>query len=266
MFMTADTSVESCLRNVAAGQPATDRVSAVREFLRRGASGFETVIPGNDRPIVLDLSAGSRLCGESLKGIAVDRFAALVERRMREAGASIAYGRYAEPRDFYHTDLFSNDATGKAERRDVHLGVDVFCPAGTSVRTPLAGTVELVANNKADLDYGPMLVLRHATPDGTPFYLLHGHLALRSIKSHRAGDRMAAGEKIAEVGAAPENGNWPPHLHLQVITNLLGLGADFPGVACRSQLALWLQLSPSPAAFFPDCSAVDLNHALGNAA
>ncbi|MBT8076927.1 MAG: peptidoglycan DD-metalloendopeptidase family protein [Gammaproteobacteria bacterium] len=264
--MTADTSVESCMRNVAAGQPATDRVAAIREFLQRGANAFETVIPATDRPIVLDLSAGSRLGGEPLKGIDVDRFAALVERSMREAGTSIAYGRYAEPRDLYHTELFSSDVTGRAERRDVHLGIDVFCDAGTSVHTPLDGTVEIVANNKADLDYGPLLVLRHASANGTPFYLLHGHLALHSISSRRAGDRMAAGEKIAEVGAPPENGNWPPHLHLQVVTNLLGLGADFPGVACRSQLAMWLQLSPSPAAFFPDCAAADLNHALGDAA
>ena len=42
------------------------------------------------------------------------------------------------------------------------------------------------------------------------------------------------------------NGGWTPHLHLQIITDLLGLGTDFPGVAPPSQRAAWAQLCPDP--------------------
>ena len=45
---------------------------------------------------------------------------------------------------------------------------------------------------------------------------------------------------------AEENGGWPPHLHFQIILDLLDLDADFPGVAFASQRAVWTSLSPDP--------------------
>ncbi len=52
----------------------------------------------------------------------------------------------------------------------MHLGTDVWTHAGTAVHAPLAGRVRLVHDNDQPLDYGPMVVLEHATDDGTPFY------------------------------------------------------------------------------------------------
>jgi 4-aminobutyrate aminotransferase-like enzyme len=46
------------------------------------------------------------------------------------------------------------------------------------------------------------------------------------------------------VGEEIENGGWAPHLHFQVILDLLELNADFPGVAYASQRAVWTSLSP----------------------
>jgi 4-aminobutyrate aminotransferase-like enzyme len=43
-----------------------------------------------------------------------------------------------------------------------------------------------------------------------------------------------------------ENGGWPPHLHFQIILDLLDYGRDFPGVAKASQRSLWKALSPDP--------------------
>jgi 4-aminobutyrate aminotransferase-like enzyme len=43
-----------------------------------------------------------------------------------------------------------------------------------------------------------------------------------------------------------ENGGWPPHLHLQIILDLLDRGAQFPGVARASERAVWMSLSPDP--------------------
>ncbi|MEO7913559.1 MAG: aminotransferase class III-fold pyridoxal phosphate-dependent enzyme, partial [Roseiflexaceae bacterium] len=48
------------------------------------------------------------------------------------------------------------------------------------------------------------------------------------------------------IGAPPSNGDWPPHLHFQIITDLLDLDRDFPGVAYASQRAIWTSLSPDP--------------------
>ena len=75
------------------------------------------------------------------------------------------------------------------------------------------------------------------------------------------GQQVKSGEQIAAVGRPPENGNWPPHLHLQLILDLLGLDADYPGVARASQQDLWCALSPSPACFFKNLDPSELRYA-----
>lgn len=55
------------------------------------------------------------------------------------------------------------------------------------------------------------------------------------------------------AGEPPTNGNWPPHF--QLINDLLG-----PGVALRSRQYYWLELSPSPAQFFPELAADSLEY------
>ena len=58
---------------------------------------------------------------------------------------------------------------------------------------------------------------------------------------------MRAGDRIATFGRPAENGGWAPHVHVQVLLDLIGLGVDVPGVAPRGELALWRSLSPDPA-------------------
>jgi 4-aminobutyrate aminotransferase-like enzyme len=128
----------------------------------------------------------------------------------------------------------------------VHLGIDLFVAPGTAVRAPLAGVVHLLANNAAPQDYGPLVVLRHETGDGAPFYTLYGHLSEDTLPALSVGRRVEAGESIGRVGSPPANGDWPPHLHLQLILDLLDEGADFPGVALPSQRGVWTSLSPDP--------------------
>jgi murein DD-endopeptidase MepM/ murein hydrolase activator NlpD len=100
-----------------------------------------------------------------------------------------------------------------------------------------------------------MLVLVHDGNSGAAFFTLYGHLGLEVLDTLKAGQTIDAGEQIATVGAPPYNGNWPPHLHFQLINDLNGLGVDFPGVARKSEQQYWLGVSPSPAAFFPECDA-----------
>jgi hypothetical protein len=48
------------------------------------------------------------------------------------------------------------------------------------------------------------------------------------------------------VGPYPENGDWPPHLHFQLITDMQGRWGDFPGVAPPSEREYWAALCPDP--------------------
>jgi 4-aminobutyrate aminotransferase-like enzyme len=57
---------------------------------------------------------------------------------------------------------------------------------------------------------------------------------------------VARGEPLGWVGEANENGGWPPHLHFQVIVDLLGFEGNFPGVAPPGEREVWLSLSPDP--------------------
>lgn len=216
-------------------------------------SDTATIIDTDGKAIVLDLSTGSRLRGEEVADLGVARLGELINETMADAGTGFAFGRYAEPRDLYNSEHFTGDDAG--ERRTVHMGIDLFCAAGTPVYTPLDGKLELLANNARELDYGPMLVLRHEGDNGEKFFTLYGHLGPEALDALAAGQAVKAGDRIAMVGAPPHNGNWPPHLHFQLILDLADLGVDFPGVARASEQDYWLSLSPSPAAFFPECDA-----------
>ncbi len=195
---------------------------------------------------VLDLSIASpTLTSAQLHSDRTDTFSATIFGEMAAAGAPVGIGRYDEARPFYTGPAFSLSASPTDERRTVHLGIDLFAPAGTPVSAPLDGVVQAVADNAARHDYGPVVILRHVTGDGTIFFTLYGHLG-RDCLALTPGQAVDAGERFATIGAAPGNGDWPPHLHLQIITDLLDLGTDFPGVAAPSRRAVWTSLSPDP--------------------
>jgi murein DD-endopeptidase MepM/ murein hydrolase activator NlpD len=184
---------------------------------------------------VLDLSVGSKEIGglEILED--VERFTSRVFASIRSAGARVGVGRYDEARPIYTTAAFQPKAGEPLEPRTVHLGIDLFVDAGTKIRAPLDGRVHSFANNAAPLDYGPTIILEHVTDSGDRFFTLYGHLAEESLGALSRGKRVSRGEPFARVGDFPVNGNWPPHLHFQVILDLLGKEGDFPGVAPPSE-------------------------------
>lgn len=222
----------------------------------------EKIIKTDGRAIVLDLSTGATLCGKNVAGLDVAVLGRLINKTMSDAGTQFSFGRYAEPRELYTNDDFSNDAS--EEMRTIHMGIDLFCAAGTPIFSPLDATVHVTSNNDRELDYGPLVILRHEDEAAAEFFTLYGHLGPDVLDNLAAGQSVAAGEQIATVGARPGNGNWPPHLHFQLINDLLELGVDFPGVALASQLDYWLDLSPSPARFFPEIAAATLEYAQCN--
>jgi murein DD-endopeptidase MepM/ murein hydrolase activator NlpD len=159
-------------------------------------------------------------------------------------GAGYGIGLYGEDRDVYRSAQFADAASD--ERRTIHLGLDVFAPAGTSVHAPLDGVVDWVTYNADPLDYGHTLLLRHEV-GGTRFATLYGHLAGSLPDLCRPGQAVAAGQVIAHLGDWHENGGWAAHLHLQVVADTLSQHGNFFGVGHASLWPVWRQISPDPA-------------------
>ncbi|HSG49003.1 MAG TPA: aminotransferase class III-fold pyridoxal phosphate-dependent enzyme, partial [Longimicrobiales bacterium] len=228
----------------ACGLPACPRSPALVGWLEERAPAAVMDIPEGDGTVVLDLSVASPL----LTGRDTDDTPAFTRRTwdaMEEAGATVGIGRYREPRGFYLTDAFAGRPSELPERRTVHMGIDIFAEPGAEVRAPLSGVVKSVRDNAHRLDYGPTVILEHDTPHG-PLWTLYGHLQRASVAEMKAGDAVAAGDVIARVGPFPENGDWPPHLHFQVMTDLLGFEGEFPGVAAPREVEVWASFLPDP--------------------
>ncbi|MCX2740153.1 peptidoglycan DD-metalloendopeptidase family protein [Pontibacter anaerobius] len=171
-----------------------------------------------------------------------DAFNEAVEQMLQERNATTGVGGYLENRFIYRR---SRHFDVQAESRDLHLGVDVWLPAGTAVFTPLDAIVHSFRDNDNFGDYGPTIILQHEL-EGVTFYTLYGHLTRSSLQGLQEGQHFAKGRKIAEVGPYPENGHWPPHLHFQVICSMEGKYGDFPGVATLAERAKYEQLCPNP--------------------
>lgn len=159
-------------------------------------------------------------------------------------GEAIRFGGYGEDRSLYTQPLFAPEGD---EPRKVHLGVDIFAPAGAEVFTPLNARVHSSRINDNPGDYGPTIILEHAPAPGLKFHTLYGHLDRDSLKGLKPGTAFMAGEKIAELGTKRENGGWTPHLHFQIILDLGSAKGDYPGVAKRSERDNWLAICPDPA-------------------
>lgn len=162
------------------------------------------------------------------------------------AGQGVRYGLglYGEKRSVYATAQFADAAS--PERRVIHLGVDVFAPAGTPVHAPLAGRVRHLTYNADPLDYGHTLILEHESGEAR-FFTLYGHLADTLPGLLRPGAAVEAGQVIAHLGDWHENGGWAAHLHFQIITDLLAQdGGNFFGVGHESLWDVWQSVSPDP--------------------
>jgi len=234
----------------ACGLPSSSNV--VIEWLRANARTFASVLSDDLRVapcLVLDLSVGSPLVSGDERENAEPKLTERIFGAMAAAGAKIGVGRYDEARLLYTSPLFASGGALTDEQRVVHLGVDLFTEAGAPVFAPIEGEVHAFAFNAAPLDYGHVIILKHRTSDGHTFYTLYGHLSAESFEGLSAGNPVAKGEKIATIGSPSENaenGGWTPHLHFQIIIDLLDSDCDFPGVCRASQREIWRGFSPDP--------------------
>lgn len=171
-----------------------------------------------------------------------DRVNAAIQAQVRATGSTVALGRYREDRVVYNSAAFAGDNG----RRSVHMAIDVFAAADEPVFAPLDGVVAAVDFRPAEYDYGGAVMLEHRTGSGTPFWLLIGHLSKASTDRLRPGDAVRRGDRIGWTGPVPENGGWPPHIHVQLFTTRLGRSTDLPGAVHPDEVDVWESISPNP--------------------
>ncbi|QJD95916.1 peptidoglycan DD-metalloendopeptidase family protein [Mucilaginibacter robiniae] len=171
------------------------------------------------------------------------KFSSWVDAELAKSGCRYGIGGYMEHRTLYaRSELFNTDGH---EPRRLHLGVDIWGPASTPVYAPLYGKIHSFQNNDHFGDYGPTIILEHDL-DGMPLYSLYGHLSQESIQNLTVGQSINVGQCIAHLGNMNENGNWPPHLHFQLMFDMQGHAGDYPGVSRYSEEQIYRQNIPDP--------------------
>jgi 4-aminobutyrate aminotransferase-like enzyme/Ser/Thr protein kinase RdoA (MazF antagonist) len=233
----------------ACGLPAMPQSEKVQRWLTSNAGGAASILETDLRTaptVVFDLSVGSTFLGADPSASETQNLDEAIFRKLKSANTLVGVGRYNEPRLLYTSPLFGAGENPTDERRTIHLGIDLFASPGTPVHAPLDGILHAVAVNTAPLDYGPLVILRHTTGDGLEFFTLYGHLGREAFDILQPGQRITRGQQFARIGEVRENGGWAPHLHFQIILDLLDHRSDFPGVALASQRAVWTSFSPDP--------------------
>ncbi|WP_396183730.1 peptidoglycan DD-metalloendopeptidase family protein [Flavobacterium sp.] len=192
--------------------------------------------------ISLDLSVQSKQMSKFSPKTAED-YSQFLNKYLYKNKAKVAYGGYLEKRNLYERSTIFNEQS--TEVRNIHIGLDLWIAAGTSVLAALEGTVHSFQNNTNLGDYGPTIILQH-TLNNCQFYTLYGHLALESIALLHIGQPVKQGDKIAELGNSSVNGDYAPHLHFQIIKNIGDYFGDYPGVCSEKDLDYFKENCPNP--------------------
>lgn len=193
---------------------------------------------------VFDLSAGSSELGSLREsGDTGQKLAG----RMQAARSPVGIGRYNEAR-ILHTSIERHvEGNNGPQWSTIHLGLDLFMAASSPVFAPLAGIVHSLSSNDETPGDGSTLVLQHTVAHGTlTFYTLYGNLSPDSLDGISAGMPVEQGQQIARTGDYRSHDGLPPHLHFQLITDMLDRQGSFPAFALPGERAVWLSLSPNP--------------------
>lgn len=193
---------------------------------------LDPAIPKSDY-VALDLS----VTNDELKAVDVsssEKLEAYINAHIKKNKAKVAYGGYLETRNIYRRSTYFNDTNPETER-NIHLGLDLWIAADTPIYTPLDAEVHSFKNNTNFGDYGPTIILKHNI-NTIEFYTLYGHLSLASIENLSVGQHFKQGDQIAALGDASINGDYPPHLHFQIIKDIQAYVGDYPGVCAKVDL------------------------------
>jgi len=200
----------------------------------------------------IDLSVGSKTLGHFRTYQDVNLFERMLTRICEDHPTHLYVGGYGEKRPFYSTASYQQIGNNGPEWRTVHLGLDIWLPAGTLVRVPIDGVIERIRDNAGERNYGPTIILKHHIDGQGVFYTLYGHLDRDCLEWWQPGQKVNRGQVLGKIGTRSENGNWPPHLHVQLILDLLGNEGDFPGVCHPSQAEIYSSICPDPAWLWPE--------------
>jgi 4-aminobutyrate aminotransferase-like enzyme len=95
--------------------------------------------------------------------------------------------------------------------------------------------------------FGGVLVLEHQGDTPHRFWTIYGHLAPASFAHAPVGAIVEQGTEIGRLAPPAENGGWPPHLHVQMLTTpCFDTIEAIIGLVARSRLTLWESISPDP--------------------
>jgi murein DD-endopeptidase MepM/ murein hydrolase activator NlpD len=218
--------------------------------LKRHRESFHPVLmldPEKDRIASLDLSSENLNFTSDIYSD-IEKFKSFIDMNLQATGSKFLYGGYCEPRDIYSvSSVFDADHSDDEPRR-IHVGIDIWGKAGTPVHAPIGGVLHSMAMNDGVGDYGSTLVLQHQL-DGIAFHTLYGHMSASDLV-FQEGSYIMQGQEFAHFGMPHENGNWPPHLHFQIIIDMELNEGDYPGVCRVSELLKYAFNCPDPEPFF----------------
>ncbi|GGD26682.1 peptidoglycan DD-metalloendopeptidase family protein [Flavobacterium orientale] len=190
----------------------------------------------------IDLSINSALLANGKPENATE-YEVLINNYLQQNKAKVAYGGYCEHRNLYRRSTVFNNTT--TDERNIHIGLDLWIAAGTSVLAALDGKVHSFQYNSSFGDYGPTIILEHEI-NNQKFYTLYGHLSLESLENLKINQEFKKGTIIATLGDATVNGDYAPHLHFQIITDIQNYKGDYPGVCSSNDLSFYKENCPDP--------------------
>ncbi|MGB0523619.1 MAG: aminotransferase class III-fold pyridoxal phosphate-dependent enzyme [Flammeovirgaceae bacterium] len=251
-----DATYAYCAFRAACGLVAHPHEAAFESWAAQQSVSINHLFPSLDFQNThrVDMSVSSTWLGHESTFLDNELSAYKIHKLQRKHPHTIISGGYLETRPFYITDAYQKKGNNGPEYRAVHLGVDFWVDGNTPIHALFDGTVVCIHNNDYNKDYGPTLILEHRVTEKLIFYTLYGHLTKSTLSMHQLGDVVKKGSLIAYVGEDHENGNWVPHLHFQVMLDLLGNTENFPGVAFPNQLTVWKSICPDPNLLFKDAA------------
>ncbi len=191
-----------------------------------------------DQFIWLDFSAKNKDISPQLAEN-VETFNTYIFHELAKSKVKTGIGGWLENRIIYQ----SKDHFQAGKSRNIHLGVDIWAEASTPLFAPENCLVHSFQNNNNPGDYGPTIILKSINSE---IFYLFGHLTATSLQNIYKGKAILAGENFAQIGPFPENGNWPPHLHFQVMNTMLEKKGDFPGVCAEDDLKFYQSICLNP--------------------
>lgn len=236
---------------LAAGYSAHPKEKAFSNWAAKNPVSLIRLFPSlaKEEIFPLDLSVSGLWLGDREEAPDLDLFQYKLVRLQKTVPEKIIAGGYLEPRALYGTEAYSRMGNYGKESRTIHLGVDFWVESGTPVFALFDGQVVTAVNDEGEKEYGGLIILKHLE-EGISFYTLYGHQSIASIRQYKPGDPIKKGQELSRIGNYPENGNWAPHLHFQVMLTLLSYVNDFPGVAYPGERELWRSLCPDPNQLF----------------